>query len=167
MLLRGPSTNVVPLYSIVENIPNTGSYSWTPSTSLQADTTHYGIELIVDATGQFQYSPQFGISQSGSSNTTYPVSSNTTSYSSYPTANATYSYYSKNTTNSTTYAYASSTGGVPTTIIQPTASLTVPVTLQTTAKPTASAPAATGAAGRVVLNLGAAAVGVGAAVMFI
>lgn len=61
VLLRGPSTNVVPLYAIVEKIANSGKYSWTPSTSLVPDVSHYGIQLIDDATGQYQYSTQFGI----------------------------------------------------------------------------------------------------------
>ncbi|MCJ1235053.1 hypothetical protein MMC14_003017 [Varicellaria rhodocarpa] len=62
VLLRGPSTNILPLYPIVEKIPNTGSYIWTPSSSLQPDTTHYGIQLIDDQTGAYQYTSQFGIS---------------------------------------------------------------------------------------------------------
>jgi hypothetical protein len=62
LLLRGPSTNVVPLYAIVEKTPNSGSYKWTPSTSLEDDVTHYGIQLIDDATGQYQYTTQFGVS---------------------------------------------------------------------------------------------------------
>ncbi|MCJ1358741.1 MAG: hypothetical protein MMC33_008741 [Icmadophila ericetorum] len=70
VLLRGPSTNIKPLYPIVEKIPNTGTYVWTPSTSLQADTTHYGIQLIDDATGAYQYSTQFGISNTAVTTTT-------------------------------------------------------------------------------------------------
>jgi hypothetical protein len=62
LLLRGPSTNVKPLYAIAQHIPNSGTYSWTPSTSLEADVTHYGIQLIDEKTGAFQYSTQFGIS---------------------------------------------------------------------------------------------------------
>ncbi|PKX89591.1 GPI anchored serine-threonine rich protein [Aspergillus novofumigatus IBT 16806] len=62
VLLRGPSTNVVPLSTIVESIPNTGSYSWTPSTDLENDVTHYGLLLVVEGTGQYQWSTQFGIS---------------------------------------------------------------------------------------------------------
>ncbi|KAJ5122024.1 hypothetical protein N7526_008961 [Penicillium atrosanguineum] len=62
VLLRGPSTNVVPLETIVENIDNTGSYTWTPSASLEVDTTHYGILLVVEGTGAYQWSTQFGIS---------------------------------------------------------------------------------------------------------
>ena len=64
ILLRGPSTNVVPIATIVSGIPNSGHYEWTPSESLEPDTTHYGIKLVVDATGQYQYSTQFGISGS-------------------------------------------------------------------------------------------------------
>jgi len=54
LLLRGPSENIIPLYPIVEKIPNTGNYVWTPATDLEADVTHYGIQLIVDADGQYQ-----------------------------------------------------------------------------------------------------------------
>jgi hypothetical protein len=61
VLLRGPSSNVVPLETIVEDIPNSGSYKWTPSTSLTVDTTHYGILLVVEGTGAYQWSTQFGI----------------------------------------------------------------------------------------------------------
>ena len=35
---------------------------WTPSTSLEPDVTHYGLQIIVDGTGEYQYSTQFGIS---------------------------------------------------------------------------------------------------------
>ena len=62
VLLRGPSNNVVPLYPIVEKIPNTGTFVWTPATTLQPDVTHYGIQLIDDQTGAYQYTTQFGIS---------------------------------------------------------------------------------------------------------
>ncbi|KAI4121144.1 MAG: hypothetical protein LQ338_006536 [Usnochroma carphineum] len=61
-LLRGPSTNVVPIQCLADHIPNTGKYVWTPSPSLQADVTHYGLRIVVSGTGQFQYSNQFGIS---------------------------------------------------------------------------------------------------------
>ncbi|KAG9689183.1 hypothetical protein KCU95_g9854, partial [Aureobasidium melanogenum] len=62
VLLHGPSTNCVPIHTIVEGINNTGSYDWTPDTSLAPNKTYYGIELVVDGTGQYQYSTQFGIS---------------------------------------------------------------------------------------------------------
>ncbi|KAI7187567.1 hypothetical protein D0869_13172 [Hortaea werneckii] len=67
VLLKGPSNNAVPQYAIVEGIDNSGSYTWTPSEDLSPTDgpTGYGIELIVDATGQYQYSTQFGISNDG------------------------------------------------------------------------------------------------------
>ena len=65
VLLKGPSTNAVPQYALVEGIDNTGNYWWTPSDDLEPGETGYGIQLIVDATGQYQYSTQFGISNPG------------------------------------------------------------------------------------------------------
>jgi hypothetical protein len=59
---------VVPLSTIVTGIANSGSFMWTPSASLEADTTHYGLQLIDDITGQFQYSTQFGISKGAECN---------------------------------------------------------------------------------------------------
>ena len=61
VLLRGPSTNVKPLTTLAESIDNSGSYEWTPSADLKPDTTHYGLMLVVDGTGQYQYSTQFGV----------------------------------------------------------------------------------------------------------
>ena len=74
LLLQGPSTDVVPLYPIASSIANSGTFSWTPSDSLVPQSTHYGLQLIVDATGQYQYSTQFGISNpaySSSSSSSY------------------------------------------------------------------------------------------------
>jgi hypothetical protein len=61
VLLRGPSDNVKPLKTLAESIPNSGEFTWTPS-GLTPDTTHYGLLLVVEGTGQYQYSTQFGIS---------------------------------------------------------------------------------------------------------
>jgi hypothetical protein len=64
VLLRGPSSNVVPLGEpLAVGLPNSGSFSWTPSADLEADVTHYGLQLIDDLNGQYQYSTQFGISK--------------------------------------------------------------------------------------------------------
>lgn len=64
VLLRGPSTNVVPHGApLAEGIANSGSFVWTPASSLEADTSRYGLQLIDDITGQYQYSTQFGISK--------------------------------------------------------------------------------------------------------
>ena len=67
VLLRGPSENILPLFPIVEKAPNSGTFTWTPPTTLEADVTHYGIQLIDDATGAYQYTSQFGISNSSPS----------------------------------------------------------------------------------------------------
>ncbi|KAJ5085871.1 GPI anchored serine-threonine rich protein [Penicillium argentinense] len=67
VLLRGPSTNVVPLETIVENIPNSGHYTWTPGYNLTPDTTHYGLLIVVEGTGAYQWSSQFGISKGSGS----------------------------------------------------------------------------------------------------
>ncbi|KAF2662089.1 hypothetical protein K491DRAFT_586210 [Lophiostoma macrostomum CBS 122681] len=177
VLLRGPSTNVVPLYAIVEGISNTGSYSWTPSTALEADVTHYGLEIIDDVNGQYQYSTQFGISNDKVSSSAYPTPTATITASSYiPTPTTTVSasitvseseVSSSSCSTSTTTLYIapsgtgypySSGGAVPgnSTIILPSKSLTVPGSLLTTATGTATytPPAFTGAASHIKAGLG-------------
>lgn len=64
ILLKGPAENLQFVEAIAEKIPNSGSYSWLPETSLVASegAKGYGIQLIDDATGQYQYTTQFGIS---------------------------------------------------------------------------------------------------------
>jgi hypothetical protein len=65
LLLKGPSTNVVKFGpSIAEGISNSGSLAWTPASTLEATNgpNGYGIQIIDDVTGQYQYSTQFGIS---------------------------------------------------------------------------------------------------------
>lgn len=54
VLYHGPSADLQLIGPIAQNIPNSGSYSWTPDTSLTPDTTHYGLRLIVDSNGQYQ-----------------------------------------------------------------------------------------------------------------
>lgn len=211
VLLRGPSTNVVPLYPIAEKIPNSGVYVWTPSNALEADTSRYGIQLIVDATGQFQYSTQFGIgnpnvassSSASVSASSSAMAASTTSMTAVSqigdgqiqapasaissaaasagvpmnSANATVSMLSTSAYATTSVAataapYVASTGFPVSnsSIVQPTGSMTVPVTLQTSASgagatgtAATSAPArATGAAGRVVLSAGGLFAGAGA-----
>lgn len=61
VLLRGPSTNVQPIDTLAESIDNSGHFDWTPSTDLEPDTTHYGLMLVVEGSGQYQYSTQFGV----------------------------------------------------------------------------------------------------------
>ncbi|KAB2579321.1 putative gpi anchored serine-threonine rich protein [Lasiodiplodia theobromae] len=65
-LLKGPSTNAVPYLSIVNGTENDGSYMWTPPTSIPDSNgdTGYGIMLVIDQNGAYQYTTQFGISNS-------------------------------------------------------------------------------------------------------
>lgn len=47
-----------------EGIPNTGSFTWNVPADLEATETEaagYGIRLDIDATGNYQYSTQFGV----------------------------------------------------------------------------------------------------------
>ncbi|KAH7406564.1 Ser-Thr-rich glycosyl-phosphatidyl-inositol-anchored membrane family-domain-containing protein [Phaeosphaeria sp. MPI-PUGE-AT-0046c] len=80
VLLRGPAENIKPLSTIVTGITNSGSFKWTPSSGLEADVTHYGIQLIDDVTGQYQYSNQFGISKGAECNGVAPSSAVSTPY---------------------------------------------------------------------------------------
>ncbi|EOD48326.1 GPI anchored serine-threonine rich protein [Neofusicoccum parvum] len=63
-LLKGPSTNAVPYLSIVNSTENDGSYMWTPPATLPDSNgdTGYGIMLVIDSNGAYQYTTQFGIS---------------------------------------------------------------------------------------------------------
>jgi len=179
LLLRGPSTNVVPIGApIASGIDNTGTFEWTPPTTLEADTSHYGIQLIVDATGQFQYSTQFGISNpgyaavSGSSsliasvtaaavNSTAPSSTPAASASANITTAASLTHYS----TATSHHVASTGAPGNSSVVLPTKSMSVPSSLLTSAtgavgSASASASAAsatpthTGAAGHVRAGLG-------------
>ncbi|EEP76955.1 predicted protein [Uncinocarpus reesii 1704] len=60
-LLRGPSENVVPIQVLTPSTPNTGSFKWTPSLSLEADVSRYGLLIVDETTGEYQWSTQFGI----------------------------------------------------------------------------------------------------------
>jgi hypothetical protein len=80
VLLRGPAENIKPLTTLVTGISNNGAYVWTPSSGLEADVTHYGLQIIDDVTGQYQYSNQFGISKGAECNGVTPSSAVSTPY---------------------------------------------------------------------------------------
>ncbi|KAJ8118704.1 hypothetical protein OPT61_g370 [Boeremia exigua] len=162
LLLRGPSTNVVPIQTLAEGITNSGSFQWTPASTLEADESRYGLQLIDDVTGQYQYSTQFGISKNDcsvvSSSSSIVVSSSAAPSSSiaasssaegYPVASSTpagYPVASSSSVKSSVAPYpttvktvssghAASTGApvYNSTIVQPTGSLTVPSSLRPSA----------------------------------
>jgi len=136
LLLHGPSTNAVPILTIADSIDNTGSFAWSVPSTLEPDTTNYAIELVVEGTGAYQYSPQCGVSNpgfSGSSSGDSGVKSNdagsTTSGSSNSSAASTTtltaSAFSKPT------GVTTGTGNFSAPIVSPTKSITKPVSLET------------------------------------
>lgn len=67
VLLKGPASDAVPQYAIAENIKNDGTFAWTPKKDLAPSDAAtpamgYGIQLICDESGAYQYTTQFGIS---------------------------------------------------------------------------------------------------------
>jgi hypothetical protein len=120
ILLQGPSSNVIPIMTIVDSTVNNGSYTFEVPTSLAPAATGYGIELI-DASGAFQYSPQCGVANSEFSGSSSTASGNYITMTLSTGAN-----YTGPTASPTTFTAA--TGNA--TIL--TASLTLPSTLQST-----------------------------------
>ncbi|KAJ5130329.1 uncharacterized protein N7515_006368 [Penicillium bovifimosum] len=131
ILLRGPSTNVKPLKTLAESIPNSGSFKWTPGTDLEADTTHYGLLLVVEGTGQYQYSTQFGISAPAGSHTIETTETTTicpeTETTAAPTAPAA-ATTTIEVTESTTYCPESESTTAPAVTSTPLAPVPVPQT---------------------------------------
>lgn len=149
VLLKGPSNNVVPVETIVEGLENKGSYEYSFPGSFGASDgpSGYGIQIIDDVNGNYQYSTQFGISvpegysSEVPSGTGYPTGKPTDSY---PTskANSTSAYP---TVTKHTSSYVASTGYPVSnsSVIQPSKSMSVPSSLKTTATPTGSEPTST------------------------
>ncbi|KAK7186672.1 hypothetical protein DPSP01_001028 [Paraphaeosphaeria sporulosa] len=158
LLLKGPSTNAVFNQVIVESIDNSGSYTWTPPTSLEGTDGPggYGIQLIDDVDGHYQYSTQFGISNEKPVSSAAPVSSSayessapapkpTISASGYAVSSSSVEVPSSTeastscTTTTTIYAPAppvgtgASSGAPPSSVIYPTGPVTVPESLKTSA----------------------------------
>jgi hypothetical protein len=186
LLLKGPATNVVKFGpSLAEGIANSGSLAWTPSADLEATTgpNGYGIQIIDDVTGQYQYSTQFGISLDSCvvvSSSVVPVSSAAPASSSaegYPVASSTPAVHSSKASSSAagyptapagngTSAYPTKSGAAPvystgaaygnSSVVLPTKSMTVPTTLRPTASSnvtTSRLPEATGAASAIQAGL--------------
>jgi len=148
VLLRGPAQNIKPLYPIVEKIPNSGSYEWTPKDDLEADKTHYAIQLIVDANGQYQYTSQFGIiNDKKPHNPSHP---HHTGSPAYPAGNAT----TPCATGTVASVYPHTTMGTPYTTGLNVGSNT-PTAGSSTPTSTPTRPASTGAVARNSVAIGA------------
>ncbi|KAF2418665.1 hypothetical protein EJ08DRAFT_690636 [Tothia fuscella] len=160
LLLRGPAENLVVLSPIAEKIPNTGSFLWNVSPQLEADVSRYGIQLIDDATGTYQYSTQFGISGGAAGGASVspsapvapsaPVNPSTSvSAHVYPSASASLpgaQIAIANTTTAAPSVYSSGSAYTNTSVIQPSSSMTVPTTLETTAAATSTVESASSTA---------------------
>ena len=59
VLKQGAPPELTTLYPLAEGYSNNGSFSWTPCDSLPTGLTKYTIELIDQASGQYQYSKSF------------------------------------------------------------------------------------------------------------
>jgi hypothetical protein len=151
ILLRGPSSNVLPLGApLAVGIPNSGSFSWTPSADLEADVTHYGLQLIDDVNGQYQYSTQFGISKDDCSAPSKPantptasVTASVTGPANTPTATITASVtggygYGDYPVESSSAVVKSSSVVVPSSVVTPVAPYPTTIKSVGTASPVAS-----------------------------
>ncbi|KAL4929484.1 GPI anchored serine-threonine rich protein [Aspergillus undulatus] len=176
VLLRGPSENVQPLYPIAENIGNSGSFDWTPSTDLEPDTTHYGLLLVVESgpnKGAYQWSTQFGVKnthygQDDKTSTTEPAAPTETA----PTSSTVTEIKTITTTTCPEgQKPTASVPVIPTGTPAPSAPV-IPTLTQSPSAPvwtptfTPAPPQFTGAAGRNAISLGAVAAGVAAVLAF-
>ncbi|KAJ9294214.1 hypothetical protein DTO271G3_7076 [Paecilomyces variotii] len=146
-LLRGPSNNVQPIATLASNIPNSGEFTWTPSTSLQDDVTHYGLIIIVEGTGQYQYSTQFGIKNDAVAAGTASAAVASTSAAAVKTTTAAPVTSSSSVVESTTASSTEITEATVKTAIKSTATTSAPAeTTQTTAATPAVPPSNSAAA---------------------
>ena len=111
VLLIGPSTDIQDLSCIVNDIPNSGSYVWTPSNDLVPYGNHnYGLKIISDESQnyKFQFSTQFGISNSNvqSSASASPSETKTGDHSGHTSGTVTAMSHHMHTTTHITSSYA-------------------------------------------------------------
>ncbi|KAF2667873.1 hypothetical protein BT63DRAFT_457174 [Microthyrium microscopicum] len=129
-LLRGPGNNLQPAGTIVEGIDNTGSYDWTPPTTLENDVTRYGIRLNVVGSSQYQYTMQFGIAnanqQKASSDASVVVSSTATTKASASAGPSSSTAANESSRGSVTPIATTSSAPASTTLTTTTAATTTP-----------------------------------------
>ncbi|RDW93555.1 GPI anchored serine-threonine rich protein [Aspergillus mulundensis] len=165
VLLRGPSENVQPLYAIAENIGNSGHFTWTPSTELEPDVTHYGLLLVVETgadKGAYQWSTQFGIQAADSEASSSSASTETAQPTEAPSSTITETTVVTTTTcpeGASTSVPVIPTGTSSTFVQSPSAPVWTPTF-------TPAPPQFTGAAGRNAVSFGAVAAGVAAVLAF-
>jgi len=171
ILLRGPSNNVVPLETLADAVDNTGTFVWTPSTSLENDVSHYGLLIVVEGTGQYQYSTQFGIKNDGTpSSSSSSPSSSSSGYASSAPASSSASYPSSSKASLvpiSTYTTVICTSVAPTGTAPTVKPTSYPTSLKVTPTPTPSSPPSfKGAAGHNAASLGGVIVALAAVLAF-
>ncbi|KAK5074123.1 hypothetical protein LTR64_006732 [Lithohypha guttulata] len=142
VLCNGPSSNcVLQSSAIIERVPaSAGKYSWnvpcTLAEGVQSTASGYGMLVIEDGTGRFQYSTQFSVQKGASCSSSSSSSSTTTTAS--PTSTASYTHAASgwlewNSTSSVSTLSTSTTSAVPITT----------TTTTTSARTTSAAPVTT------------------------
>jgi hypothetical protein len=117
LLLKGPSTNVIKHGpSLAEGIANSGSLVWTPSKDLEVtEGNHgYGLQIIDDVTGQYQWSTQFGLSKGNceevvSSSAAAPKPAESSAAAAYPAESAPAEYPAEASSEAPAYHVPQST----------------------------------------------------------
>ncbi|KAF2748365.1 hypothetical protein M011DRAFT_457698 [Sporormia fimetaria CBS 119925] len=168
LLLKGPSSNVIPVGEpIAEGIANSGSYSWIVPSQFGpglSETTGYGIQIIDDVNGHYQYSTQFGIDvgddyvpsstpsgyPTGTPSATESASGNTTATVT-PTKSATSTIITSTILSNTSIILPTKSMTVPTSLITETATSTIDEELPTE---TSEVPESTGAASQFKAGMG-------------
>ncbi|KAI5838392.1 Ser-Thr-rich glycosyl-phosphatidyl-inositol-anchored membrane family-domain-containing protein [Morchella snyderi] len=125
-LLKGPTTNILDIDIIATYIENSGSYTWNIPQSLQdsgsmPEGDKYGLKILDDATGTYEYSPPFDISVPGS---TYGGASGSSGSSASSAIEST----SKKATSTSTSAAESTSVAQKTTAIAQSATATATAT---------------------------------------
>lgn len=147
VLLRGPSSNVVPIQTLAESIPNSGEFVWTPDTSLTPDVTHYGLLIVVEDAGAnhgaYQWSTQFGLSKAEGSTTTSAAITTTQASQTTAVASSSSKLTIVTVINDVTTTYcpedeASSTAAAASSTVISSWEVTTTICPETTAAPTAS-----------------------------
>lgn len=139
VLFKGPAENLQLVYPIVEKIDNSGSYVWDPKETLEPSegAKGYGIQLIDDKTGQYQYTTQFGIS-----NKDYKQGGAPESYSAAPSA---YASSASSAAVSSAASSVASSAVASSSVVAPVMSATSDI-IHTTAAVSSAAPMTTSAA---------------------
>ncbi|RPA98034.1 hypothetical protein L873DRAFT_1828713 [Choiromyces venosus 120613-1] len=142
VLRKGDGNNLDTITTITSGIPNSGSFDWTPSSTLPAGDD-YAIQII--SGGVSNYSPKFGISSTVSSSSS---SSTTMSTSTRSSSSSTSSTITSTSTSSSSTANASATpSGTNTTETSSSTTRT-----STHSSPTATSGGAPGGGGATSLN---------------